>query len=659
MPVSGALLFLVSLSGLLGACWAIAALLAEDFTDRLWIVLGAAAMLLGAISISASAVALYTPAGFLGAQVILSGAAIAGARFARARGWRMGAGDGEAPAVPPARMQAGELAMLIVIVLMVTLSAVERSLVPLHHVDELMYHASRAGYWIQNQSVFPYETHNDRQTTFPFGAELMVAWPLLFTGFDLPGRLLHWLAVPLGTWGVFSVARAAGASRGAALFAALLFIATPAILSRAVQLKSDIWTPVFVLGAGWWVARAAARPHEGLLRLFWAGAMTALAMNIKVTIAAMIPALALAPLLMLPPRRWIRGVLAIGAGGLAATLLSGLAVLLISNAAGHGHPLGPGYMREIVQPEFSLRQTWTHIVRVPVYLSEPPEIPGELARRRLEEVRQDILDDLGAGEPLPMEENPAASPHIARVTIYATRFALGGVLWLPLLAAGVVILVRESARAFPRIRLSPLAMLVLIQAPMLLGLVFLIRWMGGGPERFWLAPYALSLATGMAILSRWTRARRALAVLAILGGCAAAYPPMRQMISRIDQRSRGAIGVRFRFAPAIEHIPPGSSILLVGSINAQDYPLMAPEGRIVNRVVPWAKAPADADRLAGMIESEAIDFVLFESDRKLWHGEPPPVDADVMVAWLLDHPWASEIPLDPGSPMRLFAIEPR
>lgn len=656
MPLSGALLFFLSLAGLIAVCWSIARMLASRPDDRLWIALGAGAMLLGAISLGASMVRLYTPAGFIGAQILLSLIALACARAAASRpGLRVG---DEAPQSSPGRIRPTELALLITIVLMVTLSAVERAVTPLHNVDELMYHASRAVYWIQNQSVFPYETHNDRQTTFPFGAELIFAWPLLFTGADFPGRMLHWLAVPLATWGVFSVARAAGAARPAALFAALLYIATPAVLFRAAQLKGDIWTPVFALGAGCWVARAAARPGEAMPRLFWAGAMTALAMNVKVTVGAMVPALAIAPLLMLPFRRGVRGVLAIGAGGLAAALLGGLATLFIANTADHRHPLGPDYMRAEVQPDFSLRQTWTHIVRVPVYLAELPDVPSQTVRRRIEELRQDVLDDLGAGEPLPMEDE-SNWPGVARTTVNATRFALGGLLWLPLLGAGVVILLREAIRTFPRIRLSPLSLLILIQTPMLLGPVFLIRWMGGGPERFWLAAYALSLATGLAILSRWERARSALATLAIIGACAAAYPATRQMIARIDQRSSGNIFPPFRFAPALAHIPPGSAILLVGRINAQDYPLMAPKGRIINRVTTWGKRPFDPDRLGAMLESQRIDFVLLERDRMLWHGEPPPMDAGVMVAWLLDQPWASEIPLDTDQPMRLFAIEPR
>ena len=36
-------------------------------------------------------------------------------------------------------------------------------------------------YWIQNQSVFPFATHNERQNIVPFGSELFFLWPVLLT----------------------------------------------------------------------------------------------------------------------------------------------------------------------------------------------------------------------------------------------------------------------------------------------------------------------------------------------------------------------------------------------------------------------------------------------------------------------------------------------
>src|SRR5690606_24092098 len=95
-----------------------------------------------------------------------------------------------------------------------------------------------------------------RQTTFPFGAELHFAWPLLFTGSDLPGRLLFWVGLPLTALGIYGLARALEAPRAAALLAALLYLAAPRVTFLASTIKPDLWAPLFALGAVYWLVRA-------------------------------------------------------------------------------------------------------------------------------------------------------------------------------------------------------------------------------------------------------------------------------------------------------------------------------------------------------------------------------------------------------------------
>src|SRR6185295_252421 len=81
---------------------------------------------------------------------------------------------------------------LILIIGMLALSAITQIATPIHTGDEKMYHASRVIYWIQNQSVFPFATHNDRQNITPFGSELFFLWPVLLTKTELIGRFVFW-----------------------------------------------------------------------------------------------------------------------------------------------------------------------------------------------------------------------------------------------------------------------------------------------------------------------------------------------------------------------------------------------------------------------------------------------------------------------------------
>lgn len=631
--------------------------MARRYGDRAWIALAIGAMLLGATSMASSIAAGYAPGGFLLAQAILSAVPVGCGVVARRRA---GGGSDREVEEPATRtpLGPGEWAMVVALVALLGLSGLERSLTPLHNVDDLMYHGSRAAYWVQGESVLLRPTHNERQTAFPFGAELIFAWPLLFTGSDLPGRLMHWLAIPLATVGVFSVARAAGAGRVAGLFAALLYAATPAVLTLATTLKADIWTPVFILGAGYWIARAADAPRHVVRALFWAGAFVALAMNVKVIIAAVVPVLVLAPLAVAPWKQAMRAIVASAAGGVAAVLFSGLAVVLTSNMIRYDHPLGPEVISAAVQPDYTPRQMYVHLVRVPIFLLEFPEVPTQSLRAAIEDLRRGLTVALNGDEQLPREDKPHWPGAFSyQAPPYALHFGLGGLLWLPLLAAGVVILTREVLWRRPRGRLSGISLLIVAQLLMFTAVVFMIRWMGGGPDRFWLAPYAISLATGVAILARCRPLRTALGALAVIAATAAAYPVVRQMLVRIDQRDHPRFSsARYRFAPALEYIPEGSTILLIGSWNAQDYPLLAPEGRLVNRVIPWGKQAFDPDLLEQTLQREQIEFVLFENGRSVRHLEPGDINTAPMVQWLIERPGANHLPLEGAGMIRLFAL---
>jgi hypothetical protein len=87
-------------------------------------------------------------------------------------------------------------------------------------VDVLNYHLPRQLMWLQQGSLAPYATVNDRELMMPPLAEVAGLQWLALTGDDYWANLPQWFAYALLPLAVIRTARALGLSRGAAVLAA-------------------------------------------------------------------------------------------------------------------------------------------------------------------------------------------------------------------------------------------------------------------------------------------------------------------------------------------------------------------------------------------------------------------------------------------------------
>jgi len=106
------------------------------------------------------------------------------------------------------RMSAVSAVAVGIIVVALATSAIRVAKTPSFAGDERHYHASRCLYWMENGSIFPYTTHNDRQTAFGYQSELFFFTPVLLSRSETAGRLVFWLGYPLAVISI-SIAGAA------------------------------------------------------------------------------------------------------------------------------------------------------------------------------------------------------------------------------------------------------------------------------------------------------------------------------------------------------------------------------------------------------------------------------------------------------------------
>jgi hypothetical protein len=663
--------FVISALLLLAVAIGVARRLGRDLAEQFWIGVAATALQLGTISLVTSVLERLTPAGWLAVQGVLSlGVGVALRLLHSARQLHEAASvserftplsHGRGSDEPRPALPAPWLTGLLVCALgaVFVISAILQLAKPVDDVDARLYHASRCLYWIQNGSLFPFETHNDRQTAFPFGAELFFLWPVLFTRSEALGRLVFGLALPLSTLGVVTLLRQLRLGRNGSLAGGVFYAVTPAVLTYALQLKPELWAALFTCGIGFWLLRGYRAPPRAFLG---AGLFLALSVNVRFTTLALLPALA-AMLWFIPAcGQRLRALVGLGTGAAVGACLSGLLTLLVHNFAAHGHPLGGPQMRFLVRAEMSAQQLYTHAVRVPFFLFELPRLRSHALRERLERWGNECIARLGADAPLAGEACSSwPGDFTFRLPAFADRFSLGGMIWLAGLVIGSGLALAGLVRTFPGCRLRPLAALALLTLPLFLFVAFVVRWMSG-MERFWIPAYALGLPVGLALLARPVGRWRVVQALALAGLGLLVVMPLRQKLTHLQHFRYVHPPWEWWFAepyPDVQaQLPQGARILLLCDCNFLDYSLFGPHAGYPNRVIPWGQKPWDPGRAADLLKQHAITHVLVTSRDWLNFIEPRRVDAAAAITWFSQQPGMRELPLESKS-MRLFAVAAR
>jgi len=550
-----------------------------------------------------------TPAWWLGAQAVLLAGASAWARggprpeplavWNSVRGWWT-----SAPALARAAIAAAAI--------LIALSGLRQATSLISGFDDRMYHASRVAYWMQNTSVLPYPTHNERQVAFPFGSELYFLWPVLFTKWEAAGRLVFWLGYPLAAIGVHLLAGRAGVRESFRSLAVLLFVSTPIVSSQSTGLAPELWLTVFELGTAFWILEAAAADDHGdaARAAGWAGLFLILALNVKTTAAGLIFPAAILPFAMMHRSvRWpaFRSLAAFAVG---AFLLSGLALNLSGNLVRCGNALGSGGLRQVHRSDLTARQVYIHAVRLPLLLLELPWVPDPL-RGRLEAVGAACAERTGATQTIAFEDSTWPWPGRFRFSLPETaqNYSLGGLLWLPGLACALVLVFRDFRNWGPAGRRTAFGLCTLLSFSSLIPVVFGLRWMVGSgvPVRFLVAPWALGAVLLSALASRNDSASRALSVLAAVAVGIQAIASLRVdgtgTLSALQAPTPDAT-LEEPFSGLMKDLPPGSCVLLFASQDTRDYPLFRPRDGFSNRVIAWGDEPP----VAGRIIQKALDI---------------------------------------------------
>jgi len=542
--------------------------------------------------------------------------------------------SGDAEAQPPG-FTAGQWLLLLIPTVFV---GYEQFVSPVARFDDLIHYAARAGYWHVNQSVFPFESHNDRHSVFPYAGDLLFAFGVFTARSELIGRMLLFLCYPITLVMIAGMLRERAVPVSIAIGAAWIVGVTPLIRNTAIGVKPDQWGLVFALIAinaiwsYWESGTTIAQRTRQTVVLF--GAVCA-AIAVKLTFLLLAPLTLFSLIARLPRRSWLWAACTIPCWAIAF----GLAVSLPYNKRQHGGWLGSPAMTAAHQREPGAAVALRHLARLPFVIVGVPFIPTEGLRQKTEATLRAAADRVGATSPIPPEDPIAPWPgmFVPEVTRFDYKFSL---LWFFIVTAALASIVKsKQLLAHPDGRRAVVTLL--IGAGFVVGVAVTVRWQTNSwvPERFIVAGMVIAFvgAAWLWYLTLWDT--KYVGTVAVMMAAFHALPFLNMTRVSLVQSPRQVAENMHGWYPlgnAALAVQPGSRVLLFASQDGTDYLMFHPAYGYPTKVYPWGKAPFSATAFAKALLETQADTVVFERPDRLRFGWQPDVAADIAVAPFID-----------------------
>jgi len=122
------------------------------------------------------------------------------------------------------------------------------ALAPIGNSDSLNTHLPRIYYWLQHGSLESwYNPVTTKQIFYPINLSIQGLWLFLLTGSEMTFYLITWLGLAAVVASIYEIALLIGASRTAALSAALITLSFPVVLLQTYSYQGDVFTAALVL----------------------------------------------------------------------------------------------------------------------------------------------------------------------------------------------------------------------------------------------------------------------------------------------------------------------------------------------------------------------------------------------------------------------------
>ena len=370
------------------------------------------------------------------------------------------------------------------LVLILATSFLLRLYQPLTDFDDKRYRATAPLQWAQNQSIFRYQTPDERENLIVIGSGLIYMWPSIFHVNETVSNAFYWMAFPLCALGIFLFSGTFTKNNKFKILSALFFVSAPIIMRYfSYTLTQESWLGLILLCFGYFLIKNQIKADRKIIYPILVGVSLGICTLIKPN--AWIYALILASYFFYKKVELINVKYVITAI-ILCLVFSGYFILsfqdfLIYNSFKNQNHF---YNKDIAP--LSPEQIQTRLIRSSLLFFDPP-LFLQGPTRTTESFVQHLSQKLGATKILEEElEISWFGKYKYSLSSPNTRFSLGGIAWVVFFLGGIFLLFKK-----PKENINKIFLIFCVSV--VLQLLFL-RWEQNSeiPDRHLMSSFALA-----------------------------------------------------------------------------------------------------------------------------------------------------------------------
>lgn len=263
--------------------------------------------------------------------------------------------------------------LLILISLVTLISLWTRSKSEVFHIDNWSYRGSAPLHWIQNRSIYPFFTLNERKSVFIYSSGIIFMWPLMFTQSEQIASIFFGMAIPITVLLLYFFVPPKERENRMYLLMIFAFLTSPYIYEHiTLTLGQEIWLAPVLLIYTFCLKNILFKTDLFKAQYWQTCFLLSITAVLLITIKINSALYLLTLILLIKCQNYWQIIKQIIVYFFITMFFTGYILAMLINTKYYGSPLGSYEFLKNHNAVISINQIKTHLTRIPFILFDFP-----------------------------------------------------------------------------------------------------------------------------------------------------------------------------------------------------------------------------------------------------------------------------------------------